>query len=119
MTKLGRNNKNTKPTHDPQQPEPDAELEPDAGEWVNPLVKGEVEAANNRNPMVKVKVEILDDGTMVQGHMLEGGTIIELDPRDLTHYRAHGMRFGDVKEDDSRSVKDIHRQITHSEDQDK
>jgi hypothetical protein len=77
-----------------------------------------VASAKAEQPMKpRIKVEILDEGAIINGYSLKRHDVVELEQGHIDNHRGHGVRLGDVADDDRREVKDVYRQITHSEDQ--
>lgn len=62
-----------------------------------------------RKPIVeeKLKIEILEEGTILNGHVLPAGAVVELTASDIDNHRDHGLRFGPVADDDTRDIFDV------------
>jgi hypothetical protein len=52
------------------------------------------------------KVEVLEHGTIIGGHLLKAGTILEMSAEDIDLHRDHGIRLGPVRDDDKRATFD-------------
>lgn len=59
----------------------------------------------------KTKVELLTDGVILNGHMLKGGTVVEMTDDEIDLHRQQGIRLGPVAEDDQRKVFDTTKDV--------
>lgn len=54
-----------------------------------------------------VRVKTVHDRTIVNGHVLDSGTVIELTPEEIARHRQSGVPLLDVEDDDDAEVYDV------------
>lgn len=55
----------------------------------------------------RVKVATMVPKTIINGHVLTVGTVVELTEEEIANHRSHGMCLDDVAADDNREVFDV------------
>lgn len=64
-------------------------------------------AEGNEDRGELTKVAVIEDRTIINGHVLQAGTVVGLYPDEIEAHRNGGVPLDDVADDDEREVFDV------------
>lgn len=73
---------------------------------------------NKETAVIKRKVAIVHDRTVINGHVLPVGCVVALSDEDIVNHRRHGVPLDDVDVEDDREVYNVSKPFVAKESDD-